>query len=80
MPPLASTLPAWIQAGEAGGNVENLLDNAAERYQRQWERFVTRSLGLLEPAIILALGVFVLVVALSVLLPIIAGNQALQAQ
>lgn len=78
IPPLAETLPGWIQAGEAGGNLENLLHNAGERYQRQWLRFITRSLGLLEPVIILLLGVFVLLVALAVLMPIISANQLMK--
>ena len=76
--PLSETLPGWIQAGEAGGNLENLLHNASERYQRQWMRFITRSLGLMEPAIILLLGIFVLLVALAVLMPIISANQLIQ--
>ncbi|MEI6807984.1 MAG: type II secretion system F family protein [bacterium] len=78
IPPLSETLPGWIQAGEAGGNLEGLLHNAGERYQRQWLRFITRSLGLLEPVIILLLGIFVLLVALSVLMPIISANQLMK--
>ena len=41
-------------------------------------RFVTRSLGMLEPVIILVLGVFVLLVALAVLMPIISANQLMK--
>ena len=78
IPPLADTLPGWIQAGEAGGGLEHLLLNAGDRYQRQWVRFITRTLGLLEPAIILLLGLFVLLVALSVLMPILSANQMVQ--
>lgn len=78
IPPLSETLPGWIQAGEAGGNLENLLKNAGERYQRQWLRFITRSLGMLEPVIILLLGIFVLLVALAVLMPILSANQMLK--
>ncbi|MEI6971433.1 MAG: type II secretion system F family protein [bacterium] len=78
IPPLSETLPGWIQAGEAGGNLEHLLQNAGERYQRQWLRFITRSLGLLEPVVILILGVFVLLVALAVLMPIISANQLMK--
>jgi len=77
VPPLASSLPAWIRAGEAGGALERLLDTAGNAYQHQWNRFVTRTLGWLEPALILAVGVFVLLVTLSVLLPIISINKTL---
>jgi type II secretory pathway component PulF len=78
IPPLSVALPGWVQAGEAGGNLEVLLLNAGDRYQRQWTRFVARTLGILEPAIILILGVFVLFVALAMLLPIVAANQIIQ--
>jgi general secretion pathway protein F len=78
IPPLSATLPGWIQAGEASGDLENLLLNASDRYQSRWDRFVVRSLGLIEPVIVVLLGVFVLFVALAILAPIIAANDVLQ--
>lgn len=77
IPPLARSLPAWIQAGEASGALERLLDTAGNAYQHQWNRYVSRTLSWLEPILILAIGIFVLLVTLSVLLPIIALNQLL---
>ncbi len=77
IPPLARSLPAWIQAGEASGALERLLDTAGNAYQHQWNRYVSRTLSWLEPILILAIGLFVLLVTLSVLLPIIALNQTL---
>ena len=77
VPVLAASLPAWIQAGEASGALERLLDTAADSYQHRWNRFATRALSVLEPALIALLGVFVLLVVLSVLLPIVAMNRAL---
>ncbi|MEI6564744.1 MAG: type II secretion system F family protein [bacterium] len=77
IPPLARSLPAWIQAGEASGALEKLLDTAGNAYQHQWNRFATRTLSWLEPILILAIGIFVLLVTLSVLLPIISLNQML---
>lgn len=77
VPPLAASLPAWVRAGEAGGALERLLDTAGNAYQHQWNRFVTRTLGWLEPALILGVGIFVLLVTLSVLLPIISINKTL---
>jgi general secretion pathway protein F len=76
IPPLAGTLPGWIQVGEAGGGLARLLEGAGQRYQDQWQRFVTRRLALLEPLLILVIGVFVLLVALSVLLPVLSLSQA----
>ena len=77
IPPLAGSLPAWIQAGEASGALEKLLDTAGSAYQHQWNRFVSRTLSWLEPALILCIGLFVLLVTLSVLLPIISLNRML---
>ena len=77
VPPLAGSLPSWIQAGEASGSLEKLLDTAGNTYQHQWNRFVTRTLSWLEPALIMAIGLFVLLVTLSVLLPIISLNRML---
>lgn len=77
IPPLARSLPAWIQAGEASGALERLLDTASNAYQHQWNRYVSRTLSWLEPVLIISIGIFVLLVTLSVLLPIISLNQTL---
>ena len=77
IPPLSRSLPAWIQAGEASGALERLLDTAGNAYQHQWNRYVSRTLSWLEPVLILAIGIFVLLVTLSVLLPIISLNKML---
>ena len=49
IPPLAARLPGWIKVGEAGGELGRILDRAARRYEAHWDRFVARSLSLLEP-------------------------------
>lgn len=77
IPPLAASLPGWIEVGEAGGGLSDLLTSASERYQNQWNRFVERGLRLLEPILIVAIGGFVLLVALSVLLPVLSLSQHL---
>ncbi len=76
IPPLSESLPAWALAGEASGALEHLMNTAAAHYQYQWERHTTRALSLLEPLLIAVIGLFVLLVTLSVLLPILALNQA----
>ena len=78
IPPLAGSLPGWIRAGEASGDMVNLLENASERFERNWEKTVTRSLNLLEPVMILLVGVFVLIMALAILLPILSLNSSMQ--
>ena len=75
--PLSASLPGWIQAGEASGKLEDLLENAGDRYQQQWDRMISRGLGVLEPVLILAVGLFVLLIALSILMPVMSLNQAM---
>ena len=75
--PLNAALPAWVQAGEASGHLDVLLDHAADRYQQQWDRLISRGLGVLELVLILAVGLFVMVIALAILLPILTLNRAL---
>ena len=72
VPVLARSLPAWIQAGEASGALEKMIDTAGDSFQHQWARFVTRTLSYVEPVLIAMIGAFVLLVTLSVLLPILS--------
>lgn len=77
VPPLQASLPGWVEAGEASGDLCGMLECAADRYQSQWDRLVNRFLALLEPALVIAIGVFVLLVAMSILMPLLAMNQQL---
>lgn len=79
IPPLSTSLPGWIQVGEASGGLERLLDNAGDRCQAHWDRFISRSLSLLEPLLILVIGGFVLLVTLAVLLPVLSLSKGLGA-
>ena len=42
--PLHPSLAAWVQAGEAGGDLTSLLDNAAQRFQQSWDRLASRGM------------------------------------
>ncbi len=77
MEPLSPSLAAWVQAGEAGGRLIELLDNAAQRLQQIWERLTARGMVLLEIGLTLVMGVFVLLIALAVLLPIMQMNKGI---
>lgn len=77
IPPLRTSLPGWIEAGEASGDLAGMLECAADRYQRQWDRLVSRGLSVLEPVLVILVGGFVLLVALSILLPILSMNKQL---
>ena len=71
--PLHPSLAAWVQAGEAGGNLPGLLD-AAQRFQQGWDRLATRMMRWKSAS--LAVGLFVTLVALAVLLPVLQMNKA----
>lgn len=75
--PLNASLSGLLQVGEAGGNIRELMEKSAERFQDKWERQLQRNLSLLEPLLIVLIGVFVLVIVLSILLPILSMTSTL---
>jgi general secretion pathway protein F len=77
VPVLNEDLPGWVRAGEAAGDLAPLLRHAALSHQRAWSRGLDRALSLLEPLLILSVGVMILWVALAVLLPMLQLNQGL---
>jgi general secretion pathway protein F len=64
-----------IRAGEITGELPAMLERAANAQEQELERRTLTIAGLLEPALILAMGVVVLLIVLAVLLPIIEINQ-----
>ncbi|MEQ1557228.1 MAG: type II secretion system F family protein, partial [Gallionella sp.] len=64
-----------IRAGEATGELPAMLQRAANAQETDLERRAMTIAGLLEPALILAMGVVVLLIVLAVLMPIIEINQ-----
>lgn len=64
-----------IRAGEVTGNLPEMLERAADSQQQDLERRALTIAGLLEPVLILAMGVVVLLIVLAVLMPIIEINQ-----
>ena len=77
LPVLQEDLPGWIRAGEASGDLSGMLRHAAQSHQRAWDRGLTRILSLVEPLLIISVGVLILVVALAILLPMLKVNQSL---
>jgi len=77
LPVLGEDLPGWIRAGEAAGDLAGLLRHASRSHQRAWERGLDRALSLLEPLLIVAVGLLILAVALAMLLPMLRVNQTL---
>ncbi len=64
-----------IASGEASGQLENMLERAANNQDADISRLIETSLALFEPAIILLMGAIVLFIVLAVLLPIFQLDQ-----
>jgi general secretion pathway protein F len=64
-----------IRAGEVTGELPAMLDRASSAQEQDLERRAMTIAGLLEPMLILAMGVVVLLIVLAVLMPIIEINQ-----
>jgi len=78
IPPLRDELPGWLRAGEASGDLPAMLDAAGARAELRWERLLTRTMTLLESGLMIVVGIFVFLLALSILLPILSMNALLQ--
>lgn len=64
-----------IRSGEATGNLPAMLERAAQGEGQELERRTMFLTSLLEPLLILTMGVVVLLIVLAVLMPIIEINQ-----
>ena len=71
-PPVALRL---IASGERAGELERMLDEAANNQQRDLDRWITTLTAILGPAVILLVGAMVLFIVLAILLPIFEMNQ-----
>lgn len=71
-PPLVIHL---ISSGEASGELDAMLDRAAQNQEREIDGLIAALLGILEPALIVGMGVIVLTIVLAILLPIFELNQ-----
>ncbi|MBN2256168.1 MAG: type II secretion system inner membrane protein GspF [Deltaproteobacteria bacterium] len=74
-PPMAVQM---ISAGEHSGNVETMLYKVAESYEHDVESSVVALTSILEPVMILIMGVFVGFIVVSILLPIFEMNQLIR--
>ncbi len=67
-----------ITTGERSGRLIEVLKNAADSYEEEFSRKVQKSLSLLEPTMILFMGLIVGLIVLAVLLPIFQLNQLIK--
>lgn len=71
-PPITLNL---IASGESSGKLEQMLDRAAQSQEREIQGMIGTMLALLEPLLIVVMGVVVLLIVMAVLLPIFQMNQ-----
>jgi general secretion pathway protein F len=74
-PPLALHL---IASGENSGELDVMLERAAEFQERELNSLIAILVGVFEPVVILVMGIAVLLIVLAILLPIFELNQLIQ--
>ena len=74
-PPLVLQL---IHSGESSGNLANLLEHAANLLETEFQSRIKMIVGLLEPALIVAMGGVVLLIVLAILVPVLDLNTLIQ--
>ncbi len=74
-PPMVTRL---IASGEKSGELEDMLERAADQQDREVTNTIAVLMGILEPALILIVGALVLTIVLAILLPIFQMNQLIR--
>jgi general secretion pathway protein F len=72
------TLLQIISTGEQTGRLAEVLIKTAESYESEFERKLQGAIGLLEPVLILTMGLIVGFIVVAVLLPIFELNQVMR--
>ena len=72
IPCVGGELARWAAVGEGAGCLPQMLSVAAGRFKARWERSLSLRLAMLEPAMLAAVGLFVFVLALALLLPVLS--------
>ena len=64
-----------VAAGEQSGQLEAMLEKAADNEERHLDLVSRTLISLMQPALILLVGLFVLLIVLAIMLPIMSFNQ-----
>ncbi|MDD5454839.1 MAG: type II secretion system F family protein [Candidatus Ratteibacteria bacterium] len=64
-----------VEVGEKSGNLEQMLDDISTNYEEEVTMALNRFTTLLEPLVIITMGLIVGIIAISILLPIFEMNQ-----
>ena len=67
-----------VSVGEKSGNLDTMLLTTANSYEEQFSAGLKRSITLIEPLMILAMGLVVGLIVLAILLPIFELNQVIR--
>jgi len=67
-----------ISVGERAGELESMLQHVSDAYENQLEAKITQLTSLLEPLILVGMGVIVGFVVMSIMLPIMELNNAIR--
>lgn len=59
-----------IASGESSGELEQMLDRAADNQEKQFDSLVTTMMNLIGPVMILIMGAFVFTIVLAIMLPV----------
>ena len=65
-----------IRIGEEAGSTEEMLDKIADYYDEEVDEATKKLLNLMEPAIIIVMAVFVVIIVLAIYLPMINMTKA----
>ena len=67
-----------IAVGEQSGTLEKMLKKVADSYEKEVETKIKALTSLIEPFMILLMGIAMLFIVLSILLPIFEMNQLIK--
>ncbi|MDH3391820.1 MAG: type II secretion system F family protein, partial [Desulfobulbaceae bacterium] len=71
-------LVQMIAVGEQSGALEKMLEKAADSYEKEVETKIMAMTSMIEPIMILAMGLVVSFIVISILLPIFEMNQLIK--
>ena len=66
-----------IASGENSGQLEQMLDRAADNQERQFDNLIGAMMNMIGPVMILIMGSFVFTIVLAIMLPVFQLSETL---